>query len=295
MNLMLGRATRVLQSRPEARMQLKECYYSFRDATSPWHVVLPLVLLALRRAPTRDDALPLHLRAHLPPGTASLLLPLCSQLYWSCLLVFNTALALREHTLRVNGSGIRNWWIRHHYLSVALILAIMTWPCGSAVWDAFTKRYWLWAAAQGCVFMLQNQYQRKRTYTRIALGRASSMEVASGEAAATSGQLRALFPALFAMQLIQAHTGVVCLLAGLRGLRAALSPDGGAAARARGDVLIATPLEWQAGVVGCLLLVQGAGNFIGTWRSIADKRRAGRREQVAAAKQLVAQAHGHKE
>lgn len=295
MNLMLGRATRVLQTRPETRQQLKESYYSFRDATTPWHVVLPLALLALRRAPTHDEALlPLHLRAHLPPGSASLLLPLCSQLYWSWLLWFNTALALREHILRVNGSAIRNWWIRHHYLSVAIILAVMTWPPGSAVWHAFTHRFWLWSAAQGGVFALQNQYQRKRTYTRIALGRASAMDVASGEAAATSGQLRALFPALLAMQLAQAHTGAVCLAAGLRGLRAALSPDGGEAARAAGRVLIATPLEWQAGVVGCLFLVQAVGNLVSTYRSIADKRRAGRREQVAAAKQEAAAAYSQK-
>jgi|APGre2960657444_1045066.scaffolds.fasta_scaffold01251_4 hypothetical protein len=284
MNLMLGSAIKVQLSRPEARQKLKEEYYSFRDSTTPLHVVLPLLLLALRRRPPQEEQLPLHLRAALPPGSLTLLLPLCTQLYWCWLLWFYASLALREHALRINGSGIRNWWIRHHYYSLGLVLAALTWPAGSAVWHAFTDSYFLWAAAQGCVFSLQNQYQRKRTYTRIALGRASSMEVASGEAAATSGQLRALFPALFALQAAQARAGWGLLAAGARGLRAALQPEG--AARAGGGALTASPLEWQAGLVGALLLVQAAGNFVSTVKAMADKRRAGRREAEAAEKAL---------
>ena len=77
-----------------------------------------------------------------------------------------------------------------------------------------------WALFQGCVFALQNSYQRKRTYTRIALGRGSAMDVASGEASvalASGSTLRALFPALYALQALQAHCGATVLAAGLLG------------------------------------------------------------------------------
>lgn len=38
------------------------------------------------------------------------------------LLWFYTSLALRENVLRLNGSSIRKWWIRHHYYSMLLAL-----------------------------------------------------------------------------------------------------------------------------------------------------------------------------
>lgn len=268
MHLMLGKATRVQLWRPEARLRLKECYYAFRDETTTLHVALPLALLLLRRSPPRDEALPAELRAALPPGSVSLLLPLAVQLYWCWQLWFYASLALREHVLRVNGSAIRTWWIRHHYYSLGMALAALTWPSGGAVWAHFMGHYLWWAAAQGCVFQLQNSYQRKRTYTRIALGRASAMDVASGQASgALSGPLRALFPALFALQAMQAHCGATVLAAGLRGLRAATA---GGAAGGAGGRLTASPLEWQAGVVGGLFLVQAVGNF---WTTLLELRR----------------------
>jgi len=68
MNLMLGNCTRVQLWRPEARLRLKESYYSFRDDTTVLHIALPLGLMLLRRSPPRDEALPAELRAALPPG-----------------------------------------------------------------------------------------------------------------------------------------------------------------------------------------------------------------------------------
>jgi hypothetical protein len=259
---MLG-ATRLQLSRPEARLKLKEDYYSFRDATNPLHILLPLALLALRANPPRAADLP----RELPPGAARLVLPLCLQAYWCWLLWFYTSLALRENVLRVNGSSIRDWWIRHHYYAIALMLTVLTMPQDSRAAAAFTERFLWWAAAQGGVMVLQNRYQRKRTYTRIALGRASAMDVASGEAGGTSGQLRLLFPLLFALQAAQFCNGCVVLAVAAAPLRAA-------AAHAEGP-----PLEWQACVAGALTLVTALGSAASTLASIADKRRAGRREK----------------
>lgn len=79
----------------------QECYYQFRDATTPLHVLLPLALLALRATPS-------------PYASA---LAALHGAYWAWLLWFYTTLALREHVLRINGSSVRSWWIRHHYYS----------------------------------------------------------------------------------------------------------------------------------------------------------------------------------
>jgi hypothetical protein len=273
MELMLGAATRLQLSRPEARLRLKEDYYAFRDRTTPLHIFLPLALLALRANPPRAADLP----RELPPGAARLVLPLCLQAYWCWLLWFYCSLALRENVLRVNGSSIRAWWIRHHYYSIALMLTVLTMPQHSRAAGAFTERYLWWAAAQGCVMMLQNSYQRKRTYTRIALGRASAMDVASGEAGGTSGQLRLLFPLLFALQAVQATNGVVVLAVAAESLRAAVAHEEG------------PPLEWQACVCGGLFLLTALGSAASTATSLVDKRRAGRREKTrrAAAEQAA--------
>jgi len=262
--LMLGAATRLQLSRPEARLRLKEEYYAFRDRTTPAHILAPLALLALLANPPRAAALP----RDVPPALARLLLPLCLQAYWCWLLWFFTSLALREHALRVNGSSIRGWWIRHHYYSIALMLAVMTMPGSSPAAAAFTERYLWWSAAQGAIMLLQNSYQRKRTYTRIALGRASAMDVASGESGGTSGQLRLLFPLLFALQAAQAANGVAVLAVAWDSVSAAM--------RSRDD---GPPLEWQALAAGVLPLVTAMGSFGATFGAMLDKRRAGKREK----------------
>jgi hypothetical protein len=262
--LMLGAAARLQLSRPEARLRLKEEYYAFRDRTTPAHILAPLALLALRANPPHESALP----REVPPALARLLLPLCLQAYFCWLLWFFVSLALREHALRVNGSSIRGWWIRHHYYSIALMLAVLTMPQSSRAFAAFTERYLWWSAAQGSVMLLQNSYQRKRTYTRIALGRASAMDVASGESGGTSGQLRLLFPLLFALQAAQAANGVAVLAVAWDSVSAAM--------RSRDD---GPPLEWQALAAGVLPLVTALGSLAATFAALVDKRRAGRRER----------------
>ena len=55
----------------------------------------------------------------------------------------------------------------------------------------------LWSVFQAVVMLVQNRYQRRRMYTRIALGKNSAMDVVSGESSGTSGQLLLLYPLLF--------------------------------------------------------------------------------------------------
>lgn len=54
---------------------------------------------------------------------------------------------------------------------------------------------------------LQNRYQRRRMYTRIALGKNSAMDVVAGESSGSQGQLLLLYPMLFALQLCQFAIG----------------------------------------------------------------------------------------
>ena len=49
---------------------------------------------------------------------------------------------------------------------------------------------------QALVMLVQNLYQRRRMYTRIALGKNNAMDVVSGESSGSSGQLLLLYPLL---------------------------------------------------------------------------------------------------
>ena len=67
----------------------------------------------------------------------------------------------------------------------------------------------LLSAYQALVMALQNRYQRRRMYTRIALGKNSAMDVVAGESSGSRGQLLLLYPLLFAMQAWQFTVGVL--------------------------------------------------------------------------------------
>ncbi len=55
----------------------------------------------------------------------------------------------------------------------------------------------LWSSFQAVVMAVQNRYQRRRMYTRIALGKSTVMDVVSGESSGSTGQLLLLYPLLF--------------------------------------------------------------------------------------------------
>ena len=59
------------------------------------------------------------------------------------------------------------------------------------------------AAGQGLVMMMQNRYQRRRMYTRIAMGKNRAMDVVSGESSGVAGQVVIIYPMLLALQASQ--------------------------------------------------------------------------------------------
>jgi hypothetical protein len=69
-------------------------------------------------------------------------------------------------------------------------------PCPAAVYD-FAEKFMLWSAFQALVMLVQNRYQKRRMYTRIAMGKNSAMDVVSGESSGSAGQLMVLYPMLF--------------------------------------------------------------------------------------------------
>lgn len=131
---------------------------------------------------------------------------------------------------------------------------------------------------QGLVMLLYNRFQRRRMYTRIALGKASPMEVVGGESSGTSGQLKLLYPLLFFLQAYQVHVGASLVLLhreimlSARGwLRAA--EDQTAVVNGRGSFFL-----------GTIFVVLGLGNLYNTFITLVQKRRAAGR----AAKSVIA-------
>jgi hypothetical protein len=61
----------------------------------------------------------------------------------------------------------------------------------------FSENFMLLSCYQALVMLVQNRYQRRRMYTRIALGKNSAMDVVSGESSGSRGQLLLLYPLLF--------------------------------------------------------------------------------------------------
>ena len=51
--------------------------------------------------------------------------------------------------------------------------------------------------------MMQNRYQRRRMYTRIAMGKNRAMDVVSGESSGVAGQVLIIYPMLLALQASQ--------------------------------------------------------------------------------------------
>ncbi|KAI8030969.1 hypothetical protein LOK49_LG01G01491, partial [Camellia lanceoleosa] len=121
------------------------------------------------------------------------------QLYQAWLLILYTGLALRENILRVNGSDIRPWWIKHRYFAMAMALISLTWETQK---QRGVQLFLQWAIMQGVAMLLQNRYQRQRLCTHIALGKARRMDVVWGETAGVDSQLWLLAPILFILQVI---------------------------------------------------------------------------------------------
>ncbi|KAL2550912.1 TMPIT-like protein [Forsythia ovata] len=226
----------VRANRKDVQLKVKEEYNNFRDRTAYLFLFFPSLLLILRSW-VWEGCLPA--------------LPV--QLYQAWLLYLYTGLALRENILRVNGSDIRPWWIKHHYCAMAMALISLTWEIETGP-DCAQKQtgiqlFLKWAIMQGVAMILQNRYQRQRLYTRIALGKARRMDVVWGETAAVQGQLLLLCPILFVLQGFEAYVGVLLLKTALAGFIC----------------------EWQVITCGILLIIMAVGNFANTVQTLVTK------------------------
>jgi len=196
----LGKSTPVLSIRRDESIKIKEEYHAFRNrsAYTMFTFSFLLYLGVLRSRRMAEVQAPLTL---LPVVMVGIQLFLC----W--LLFFYTASALRESVLKINGSHIRPWWIHHHYWAMGTCVLMLSLPVDSPSFVRAITIFLWWAMMQALVIVLQNRYQRRRMYTRIALGKDSAMDVVAGESSATQGQLLLLYPVLFAMQALQAYIG----------------------------------------------------------------------------------------
>ncbi|KAL6501000.1 hypothetical protein OROHE_025197 [Orobanche hederae] len=208
------------------------------DRTAYLFLSLPSLLLMLRST-VWDGCLPT--------------LPV--QLYQAWLLYLYTGLALRENILRVNGSDIRPWWIKHHYCAMGMAVISLTWEIERGPDCAQKQRgvelFLKWAIMQGVAMILQNRYQRQRLYTRIALGKARRMDVVWGETAGVEGQLLLLCPILFILQGFEAYVGFLLLKTAFAGFS----------------------LDWQVITCGILLIIMAVGNFANTVQTLVTKSR----------------------
>ncbi|KAK4403732.1 Transmembrane protein [Sesamum angolense] len=184
------------------------------------------------------------------------------QVYQAWLLYLYTGLALRENILRVNGSDIRPWWIKHHYCAMAMALISLTWEIERGPDCAQKQRgvelFLKWAIMQGVAMILQNRYQRQRLYTRIALGKARRMDVVWGETAGVQGQLLLLCPILFVLQGFEAYVGVLLLKIALAGFSS----------------------DWQVITCGLLLIIMAVGNFANTVQTLMTKSRVKAKTEI---------------
>ena len=204
LGLFLGESCNVNSLRRDEAIRIKHEYHAFRNRSAYTMMAFSALLYAgvLRSQRFSEAGKPLTL---LPIVMVGMQVFLC----W--LLFFYTASALRESVLRVNGSHIRTWWINHHFWSGVTCILMLSLPVDSPSFVNSITLFQYWGVMQGATMLLQNRYQRRRMYTRIALGKSSAMDVVGGEASEADTELILLYPILFAMQALQAYIGIEML------------------------------------------------------------------------------------
>mmetsp|Transcript_16118 Transcript_16118/g.40956 ORF Transcript_16118/g.40956 Transcript_16118/m.40956 type:complete len:371 (-) Transcript_16118:92-1204(-) len=208
LSLLLGKYTMPIIMRREQSFKVKEEYYHFRNHVGLVLVCVPAVLLLfLHRARVME------MEANRASYTLTPAIMCAVHMFLAWMLYAYTALALRENVLKMNGSYIRRWWIQHHYWSIITTVLLLTLPVDSRAVNAFLGKLLFWLSCQGGVMLLQNRYQRRRLYTRIALGKSNAMDVVGGESAGGQGQLYILYPFLFGLQFLQISLGTEILVA----------------------------------------------------------------------------------
>eukprot|EP00879_Flechtneria_rotunda_P014396 GHRR01015043.1.p1 GENE.GHRR01015043.1~~GHRR01015043.1.p1 ORF type:complete len:355 (+),score=96.59 GHRR01015043.1:428-1492(+) len=202
LSYLLGDKVNLVTIRKDQAVAIREEYHAFRNKAVWIMGTAPLLLyLGMKRA----DHISVDGK-HSISLTPPLLTGLQAYLAWLC--YFYVAMALRECVLLVNGSHIRSWWISHHMWSALGSLLMLALPISSPTVYYFAENFMLWSTFQAGVMLVQNRYQKRRMYTRIALGKNSAMDVVSGESSGSAGQLLLLYPLLFILQAWQLYIGV---------------------------------------------------------------------------------------
>ena len=255
---LLGSAVNLVSRKTEERMRLKEEYVNFRETQTISYFLFPLVLFIWYNSKHSGHfflqsqiAASKHSEFVETVLTASY--PIALQAYFSWLLYFYTSLGLRENILKANGSNIRTWWIQHHYYSMAMALCVLTMDVDSPSCVTFIGRFLFFTFCQGIVMFLQNRYQRFRMYTRVAIGKASPMDVSATE---SGSRLKLLWPLLLTLQTMQLVFGCQVLLRWYKEF-------------ARNGKGLS---EWQALVAGSLFVLMALGNFNATVMTFIRKR-----------------------
>ncbi|EFN59747.1 hypothetical protein CHLNCDRAFT_59538 [Chlorella variabilis] len=261
LQLLLGPCCNVVSIRKDQSIKLKEEYHRFRNRSAYSMVAIAgTLLVGMMRAKAVAEA---HEQFTLTP-----LLIVGCQLFLCWLLYFYTASAMRESVLKVNGSHIRPWWIHHHYWSISTAMLMLSLPVDSPSVARSVHTFLWWAVLQGAVIIMQNRYQRRRMYTRIALGKSSAMDVVGGESSGSSGQLLLLYPMLFTLQGLQSLIGFQMVQSNYKSF---LVPEGYLDLEAK-----ESDLWGSRGVTlaGLNMLYMALMNFRGTLASIVGKTRA---------------------
>ena len=55
---------------------------------------------------------------------------------------------MTKHSLQVNGSNIRPWWIHHHYWAMVTTTLVLALPVDSAAVQAFVRKFLWWSCFQ---------------------------------------------------------------------------------------------------------------------------------------------------
>lgn len=189
--LILGRVNMALWKQAD-RINFKDEYNKFKSRTTMQFILYPAIqLIAL-------FFFPQFWSQH---GDLALKLHQCWLLY------YYLTLSLRENILLVNGSDILHWWIYHHYVSMLISLVMLLFP-SRYILEGRVVEMLTFGLVQGLVMFFQNNYQKKRLYTRKALGKAKAIDVDSTETLVEKPtDLKILIPMLFFLYLMEFYFG----------------------------------------------------------------------------------------
>lgn len=114
------------------------------------------------------------------------------QLYQLIITYFYLTLAFRENILRVNGSNIDSWWVRHHYFSLMIVLIMLTWPL-TETYIQFRGKFYIYALYTSIIQIFQYKYQKRKLYIEKSLGKANVLDVPNSDSTPVHAEIHSSF------------------------------------------------------------------------------------------------------